>query len=60
MGTIKMSGIIISENDLGDYDKMLAIVNTRIRKNMHVWQKALEDKEAPCLPEHSFYALENI
>lgn len=59
MGTIKMSGIIISENNLGDYDKMLTMLTPGLGK-YHVWQKALEDKEAPCLPEHSFYALENI
>ncbi len=59
MGTIKMSGIIISENNLGDYDKMLTMLTPGLGKISCV-AKALEDKEAPCLPEHSFYALENI
>ncbi len=32
MGTIKMSGIIISENNLGDYDKMLTMLTPGLGK----------------------------
>jgi len=34
MGTIKMSGIIISENNLGDYDKMLTMLTPGARQNL--------------------------
>ena len=31
MGTIKTSGIIIQENNMGDYDKMLTILTPGLR-----------------------------
>lgn len=34
MGTIKTNGIIISENNLGDYDKMLTMLTPRSWKNI--------------------------
>ena len=34
MGTIKMSGIIISENNLGDYDKMLTMKRLACRNTV--------------------------
>ncbi len=33
MPNIKMNGIILSENNLGDYDKMLTMLTPGIRKN---------------------------
>ena len=33
MGTIKTKGIIIAENNAGDYDKMLTMLTPGIRKN---------------------------
>ena len=32
MGTVKMSGIIISESNLGDYDKMLTMLTAGLGK----------------------------
>ena len=59
MGTIKMSGIIISENNLGDYDKMLTMLTPGLGKISCVAKGARRQK-APYLQEHSFYVLENI
>ena len=42
MGTIKTSGIIISESNLGDYDKMLTMLTPGLGKISCV------AKEAPC------------
>ena len=33
MANIKMNGIILSENNLGDFDKMLTMLTPGIRKN---------------------------
>ena len=33
MGTIKTKGIIIAENNMGDFDKMLTILTPNVRKN---------------------------
>lgn len=33
MGTIKTKGIIISENNMGDFDKMLTMLTPGYRKN---------------------------
>ena len=34
MATIKVKGIVLSENNMGDYDKMLTILTPGIRKNI--------------------------
>ena len=34
MANIKMNGIILSENNLGDFDKMLTMLTPGIRKNL--------------------------
>ena len=33
MSNVKMNGIILSENNLGDFDKMLTMLTPGIRKN---------------------------
>ena len=34
MGTIKTNGIIICENNFGDFDKMLTMLTPGLRKNL--------------------------
>ena len=34
MAQIKMNGIILSENNLGDYDKMLTMLTPGVRQNI--------------------------
>ena len=46
MGTIKMSGIIISENNLGDYDKMLTMLTPGLGKISCVAKGARRQKSA--------------
>ena len=46
MGTIKMSGIIISENNLGDYDKMLTMLTPGLGKIACVAKGARRQKSA--------------
>ena len=56
MGTIKTSGIIISETNLGDYDKMLTMLTPGIGKISCV-AKAQEDQKVHYWQEHNFCAL---
>lgn len=46
MGTIKMSGIIISENNLGDYDKMLIMLTPGLGKISCVAKGARRQRSA--------------
>ena len=46
MGTIKMSGIIISENNLGDYDKMLTMLTPGLGKISCVAKVARRQRSA--------------
>lgn len=46
MGTIKMKGIIISENNLGDYDKMLTMLTPGLGKISCVAKGARRQKSA--------------
>ena len=46
MGTIKMTGIIISENNLGDYDKMLTMLTPGLGKISCVAKGARRQKSA--------------
>ena len=46
MGTIKMSGIIISENNLGDYDKMITMLTPGLGKISCVAKGARRQKSA--------------
>ena len=46
MGTIKMNGIIISENNLGDYDKMLTMLTPGLGKISCVAKGARRPKSA--------------
>jgi recombinational DNA repair protein (RecF pathway) len=39
MGTIKTNGIIISENNFGDFDKMLTMLTPGMRKNLMYSQR---------------------
>ena len=39
MGTIKTKGIIIAENNSGDFDKMLTILTPGMRKNWMLSQR---------------------
>ena len=34
MSNVKMNGIIIAENNMGDFDKMLTILTPGMRKNI--------------------------
>lgn len=34
MSNVKVNGIILSENNLGDFDKMLTMLTPGIRKNI--------------------------
>lgn len=34
MANVKMNGIILSENNLGDFDKMLTMLTPGVRKNL--------------------------
>lgn len=33
MSTTKINGIVLSENNMGDYDKMLTMLTPNMRKN---------------------------
>lgn len=33
MANIKISGVVLSESNMGDYDKMLTILTPNVRKN---------------------------
>lgn len=46
MGTVKMSGIIISENNLGDYDKMLTMLTPGLGKISCVAKGARRQRSA--------------
>ncbi len=45
MGTIKTKGIIIAENNSGDFDKMLTILTPGMRKNWMPSQRSSQTKE---------------
>lgn len=34
MANVKINGIVLSENNVGDFDKMLTILTPNIRKNL--------------------------
>ena len=34
MANIKISGVVLSESNLGDYDKMLTILTPNVRENI--------------------------
>ena len=34
MANIKISGVVLSESNMGDYDKMLTILTPNVRKNL--------------------------
>ena len=46
MGTIKTKGIIISENNTGDFDKMLTILTPRSAEKLGAQQKERENQKA--------------
>ena len=58
MGTVKTSGIIISENNLGDYDKMLTMLTPGLGKISCVAKGARRPRSA-LLAGTQFCALEN-
>lgn len=60
MGTFKTNGIIIGENNMGDYDKMLTMLTPRSSGKYHVLLKVQEEQKAIFLLAVSYYALENI
>ncbi len=45
MGTVKTKGIIIAENNAGDFDKMLTILTPGMRKNWMLSQRSSTTKE---------------
>ena len=34
MANIKISGVVLSESNMGDYDKMLTILTPNVQKNL--------------------------
>ncbi len=46
MSNVKMNGIILSEHNLGDFDKMLVMLTPRSSAKSPVLQKGLEDPKA--------------
>ena len=40
MANVKMNGIILSEHNLGDYDKMLTMLTPGVRKNFVCSQRS--------------------
>lgn len=59
MGTFKTNGIIISESNMGDYDKMLTMLTPRPSEKLDVLQKVQEDLKVHFLLAVNFCALEN-
>lgn len=59
MSSTKVNGIILSENNLGDFDKMLTMLTPGLRKNILCCQRGQEDQKVLFLPEHRCFALEN-
>ena len=45
MAQIKMNGIILSENNLGDYDKMLTMLTPGVRQNIMHCKRCKETKQ---------------
>ena len=45
MGTIKTNGIIISENNFGDFDKMLTMLTPGLRKNLMYSQRSTKTQK---------------
>lgn len=59
MATTKVKGIILSENNMGDYDKMLTILTPNFGK-ISCAAKGLDDLKVLYLLVHNSFALENI
>lgn len=60
MGIIKTKGIILSEHNMGDFDKMLTVLTPRYAVKFLVLPKEQEDLRAVFLLVASFYVLESI
>lgn len=59
MGTIKTKGIIIAENNNGDFDKMLTMLTPGLRKNW-VCSKRGKKTEKPPYVRHPIFMLWRI
>ena len=42
MANVKINGIVLSENNMGDFDKMLTILTPNIRKDILCSQRSKE------------------
>ena len=60
MSIVKMKGIIIAENNMGDFDKMLTMLTPRCSEKFRVWQREQGVQKALFWLAHNFYALENM
>ena len=60
MGIVKTKGIIITESNAGDSDKMLTILTPGIRKNWMLSQGSFKNKKSSYGTVSKFYVLENI
>lgn len=60
MGIIKTKGIILSEHNMGDFDKMLTILTPRHAAKFHVLPKEQEGLKVLFLLVANFYVLESI
>ncbi len=45
MANIKINGIVLSESNMGDFDKMLTILTPNIRKNFMYSQRSEKTKK---------------
>ncbi len=60
MANVKMNGIILSEHNLGDFDKMLTMLTPRNTAKSPVLLKVLEDLKVVFWQVRKCFALENI
>ena len=40
MSNVKINGIVLSENNMGDFDKMLTVLTPNVRKNILCGQRS--------------------
>ena len=45
MANVKINGIVLKENNMGDFDKMLTILTPNIRKNFMCCQRSQKIEE---------------
>ncbi len=60
MANVKINGIVIAENNMGDYDKMLTILTPNYGKISCVAKGARRPQSALFWLEHNYFASANI